>query len=49
MVNEGVIIPHEILRNAKISGTIDVKIREKEVIIKERNITRSISGYCGNR
>jgi|GEM_PF-3427387 len=47
IVKEGLLIPHRILRNANISGNIDVKVRDGEVIIKEKNITRGLRGYCG--
>jgi len=44
---KGLTIPDKILQDAKISGNIDIKIRDKEITIKEKNITRSIKGYCG--
>ena len=47
VVREGVVIPYGTLHDAKISGSFEVKIGEKELIIKEKNITRSIKGYCG--
>lgn len=47
VVKEGLVIPYETLHDAKISGSFEIKIGEKELIIKEKNITRQIKGYCG--
>ncbi|MCD4845921.1 MAG: hypothetical protein K8R25_15680 [Methanosarcinales archaeon] len=44
---KGLLIPHDILHSAKIFGNVDIRVGEKEVIIKEKNITRSLKGYCG--
>ncbi len=46
-VKEGLVIPYGTLHDAKISGRVEVKIGEKELIIKEKNITRRMKGYCG--
>ena len=46
-VKEGLVIPYGTLQDAKISGSVEVKIGEKELIIKEKNITRKMKGYCG--
>lgn len=47
VVKEGLVIPYGTLHDAKISGSVEVKIGEKELIIKEKNITRRMKGYCG--
>ncbi|MDP3106235.1 MAG: hypothetical protein Q8M95_16710 [Candidatus Methanoperedens sp.] len=47
VVKEGLVIPYGTLHDAKISGNVDVKIRDKGFIIKEKNITRRMRGYCG--
>ncbi len=47
VVKEGLVIPYGVLHDAKIFGSIEVKIREKELILKEKNITRRMKGYCG--
>lgn len=47
VVKEGLVIPYGTLHDAKISGNVDVKIRDKGSIIKEKNITRRMRGYCG--
>ena len=47
VVKEGLVIPYGTLHDARISGSIEVKIGEKELIIKEKNITRRMKGYCG--
>lgn len=47
VVKEGLVIPYETFHDAKISGSVKIKIGEKEVIIKEKNITRRMMGYCG--
>ncbi len=47
VVKEGLTIPYGPLHDTKISGNVDVKIRDKELVIKEKNITRRMRGYCG--
>lgn len=47
VIKEGLVIPYRTLHDARISGTLEVKIGEKELIIKEKNITRRMKGYCG--
>ncbi len=47
VVKEGLVIPYGTLHDAKISGNVEIKIGEKELIIKEKNITRRMKGYCG--
>jgi len=47
VIKEGLVIPYGTLHDAKISGSVKIKIGEKELIIKEKNITRSMKGYCG--
>ncbi len=47
LVKEGLVIPYRTFHNAKITGSVEIKIGEKEVIIKQKNITRRMMGYCG--
>jgi len=47
LIKKGLLISHDILRSAKIFGNVDIRVGEKEVTIKEKNITRSFKGYCG--
>jgi hypothetical protein len=47
VVKEGLVISYGTLHDAKISGSIEVKVGAKELVIKEKNITRSMKGYCG--
>jgi len=47
VIKEGLVIPYGTFHDAKISGSVEIKIGEKEVIIKEKNITRRMMGYCG--
>jgi len=47
VVKEGLVIPYGTLHDARISGRVEIKIGEKELIIKEKNITRRMKGYCG--
>jgi len=36
VVKEGLVIPYGTFHNAKITGSVEIKIGEKEVIIKEK-------------
>lgn len=47
VVKEGLVIPYGTFYEAKIFESVEIKIGEKEVIIKEKNITRRMMGYCG--
>ena len=46
-VKEGLVIPYGTLHDAKSSRNVGVKIRDKGFMIKEKNITRRMRGYCG--